>query len=261
LPSSKKYPPASVFIKEAERIVKEAKERGLVLRIMGAIAIHIHCPKFAGLHRKLERLGERMFPDIDFMSIRESRKKLPEFFEGLGYTCNKAVMAIFGLKRHIYYGSEIPMIDVFFEKLSMCHEIDFRDRIKVDYPTVSLADLLLGKMQIVKINLKDIKDTVVLLREHGVGESDDETVNSKYIAKLLSKDWGFYYTMTTNLRETKERLPTLKALNKEDISDVRTKIDELLEAIERQPKSIGWRMRAKIGTKKKWYEEVEEVVR
>ena len=261
MPGSKKYPSPSVFIKEAERIVKEAKERGLVLRIMGAIAIHIHCPKFAGLHRKLERLGERMFPDIDFMSIRESRKKLPEFFEELGYTCDKAVMAIFGLKRHIYYGSEIPMIDVFFDKLSMCHEIDFRNRIKIDYPTVSLAGLLLGKTQIVQINLKDVKDTVVLLREHGVGESDDETVNSKYIAKLLSKDWGFYYTVTTNLKQIKEGLPTLKALNKEDISDVRTKIDELLEAIEREPKSMGWRMRAKIGTKKKWYEEVEEVVR
>ncbi|NIU82579.1 MAG: hypothetical protein GWN31_03860, partial [Candidatus Thorarchaeota archaeon] len=68
------------MIKEAERIVKEAKERGLVLRIMGAIAIHIHCPKYADLHRRLERLREKMFPDIDFMSIKESRKKLPEFF-------------------------------------------------------------------------------------------------------------------------------------------------------------------------------------
>jgi len=250
-----------VFIKEAERIVREAQERGLVLRIIGAIAIHMHCPKFAGLHHKLERLGGRMFPDIDFMSIKESRKKLPEFFEEMGYTCDKAVMAIFGLKRHIYYGSEIPMIDVFFDKLSMCHEIDLRDRIMVDYPTISLADLLLGKMQIVKINLKDIKDTVVLLREHGVGESDNETVNSKYIAKLLSKDWGFYYTMTTNLREIKERLPTLKPLNKEDISNIETKIDKLLETVEKEPKSMAWRMRAKIGTKKKWYEEVEEVVR
>lgn len=260
MPSSKKHP-SLVFVKEAERIVGEAEERGLVLRIMGALAIHMHCPKFAGLHRKLERLGEKMFPDIDFMSIKESRKKLPEFFEGLGYTCDKAVMAIFGLNRHIYYGSKIPTIDVFFDKLRMCHEIDFRDRIKIDCPTVSLADLLLGKMQIVKINLKDVKDTVVLLREHEVGEGDEETVNSKYIAKLLSKDWGFYYTVTTNLKEIKERFPTFKVLDKQDISDVETKIDQLLEAIEREPKSMGWKMRAKIGTKKKWYEEVEEVVR
>lgn len=259
--SSKKHPSPSVFIKEAERIVKEAEKNGVVLRIMGAIAIHIHCPKFADLHLKLERLGERVFPDIDFMSIRESRKKISTFLEERGYTIDKAVMAIFGSRRHIYYGNEIPVIDVFFDKLIMCHEIDFRDRIKVDYPTIPLADLLLQKMQIVKINLKDVKDTAILLREHDVGESDEEIINSRYIAKLLSKDWGFYYTVTTNLKETKDRVPTFEALREEDVLDIKTKIDKILDAIEREPKSMGWKMRAKVGTKKKWYTEVEEVTR
>ena len=261
MPSSEKHPPPSVFIKEAERIVKDSEKKGIVLRIMGAIAIHIHCPKFAGLHLKLERLGETVFPDIDFMSIRESRKKVSEFFEERGYTIDKAVMAIFGSKRQIYYGNEIPMIDVFFDKLRMCHEIDFRDRIKVDYPTIPLADLLLQKMQIVKINLKDVKDTAILLREHDVGESEEEIVNSRYIAKLLSKDWGFYYTVTTNLKETKDRLPTFEALREEDVLDIKTKIDKILDAIEREPKPMRWKMRAKVGTKKKWYTEVEEVAR
>ena len=261
MPSSEKYPPPSVFIKEAERIVKEAEEEGILLRIMGALAIRIHCPKFADLHHKLKRLGERVFTDIDFMSIRESRKKVPGFLEERGYTCDKAVMAIFGSKRHVYYGTEVPMIDVFFDKLEMCHTINFRGRLELDYPTISLADLLLEKMQIVKINPKDVKDTVVLLREHGVGENDDETVNYRYIAKLLSKDWGFYYTVTTNLKGVRDRLPTLGVLSEEDILDVGIKIDKILEAIEREPKSLGWRMRARIGTKKKWYQEVEEVAR
>ena len=259
--SSEKYSPPSFFIKEAEGIVKEAEKKGIVLRIMGAVAIHMHCPKFADLHLKLERLGETVFPDIDFMSIRESRKKVPAFFKERGYTIDKAVMAIFGSKRHIYYGNEIPMIDVLFDKLRMCHEIDFRDRIKVDYPTIPLADLLLQKMQIIKINLKDIKDTAILLREHDVGESDEEVVNSGYIARLLSKDWGFYYTVTTNLKETKDRLPTFEALKEEDVLDVKTKIDKILDAIEGEPKSMGWKMRAKVGTRKKWYTEVEEVAR
>ena len=261
MPSSEKYPPPSVFIKEAKRIVEEAEEAGILLRIMGAIAIHVHSSKFADLHHKLERLGEMMFSDIDFMSIRESRKRVPSFFQERGYIPDKAVMAIFGQKRHIYYGTEIPMIDVFFDKLEMCHTIDFRGRLELDSPTISLADLLLEKMQIVKINPKDVKDTIVLLREHDTGEDNDETVNCRHIAKLLSKDWGFYYTVTTNLKEIKERLPTLEALSEEDILDVGSKIDKILEAIEREPKSLGWKMRAKIGTKKKWYQEVEEVAR
>ena len=43
--------------------------------------------------------------------------------------------------------------------------------------------------------------------------------------------------------------------------DIKTKIDKILDAIEREPKSMGWKMRAKVGTKKKWYTEVEEVTR
>ncbi len=254
--------PPSVFISEAKRLVEEAEAEELLLRIMGALAIRMHSPEFADLHSKLRRLEETEFPDIDFISIRECRKRLPAFFEARGYTYDKALMVIYGSKRHIYYGTEIPVVDVFFDELDMCHVIDLRDRVKVDSPTVSLADLLLGKMQIVKINLKDIKDVIVLLRAHDVGEGDDETINCRYIARLLSEDWGFYYTVTTNLKRVRDDfLQTFKVLNQEDSADVKGKINEILEAIEREDKSWKWKMRAKVGIRKKWYQEVEEVIR
>ena len=31
--------------------------------------------------------------------------------------------------------------------------------------------------------------------------------------------------------------------------------------IEKEPKSLGWKLRAKVGTKKQWYNDVEEVER
>ncbi len=259
---SPKNPPPSVFEREAKRLVEEAEVERMLLRVMGALAIRMHSPEFADLHRGLKRLGESEFPDIDLMSIRECRKRLPGFFQARGYTYDKALMAIYGSKRHIYYGTEIPVVDVFFDQLAMCHVIDLRGRIRIDFPTVSLADLLLGKMQIVKLNLKDVKDTVVLLRAHDVGGSDDETINCRYIAELLSQDWGFYHTVTTNLKRIRDDfLSTLEVLDQEDIADVRGKVNEILEAIEREDKSLKWRMRAKIGTRKKWYQEVEEVIR
>jgi len=79
----------------------------------------------------------------------------------------------------------------------------FLKRLEIDYPTISLADLLLEKMQIVKLNEKDILDTIVMLREHDVGEGDKETINSDRVSGLLSDDWGFYYTVTTNLGKIK----------------------------------------------------------
>jgi len=155
----------------------------------------------------------------------------------------------------------IDGLDVFFDRLEMCHTIDFMDQLEVDYPTISLANLLLEKMQIVQLNEKDAIDTVVLLREHDVGKVDDQTINLEYISRLLSKDWGFYYTVTTNLKRIRDEFLPSYDLSGEDKTDVEHKIDTLLERVEKKPKSLRWKMRARIGAKKKWYRDVEELYR
>jgi hypothetical protein len=105
---------------------------------------------------------------------------------------------------------------------------------------------------------KDLKDCLVLIRSHDVGETDEETINAKYIAKLLSNDWGFYYTATTNLKKVKDSLGNYPALTKDDKEPVKKRIDKLIDYIEKEPKSVRWKFRAKIGTRTKWYNEVEE---
>ena len=129
----------------------------------------------------------------------------------------------------------------------------------MDSPTITLADFLLEKMQIVQLNDKDKIDTVVLLREHEIGDVDKETINAQYISKLLAKDWGFYYTVTTNLGKIKEYAQS--SMTEEDSRDVAAKADQLVQRIENEPKTTGWKMRARVGPKKKWYKDVEEVVR
>ena len=113
-------------------------------------------------------------------------------------------------------------------------------------------------MQIVQINEKDIKDAIVVLREHEIGTSDKETINSDYISDLLSKDWGFWYTVTTNLGKLRAFLPEYERLSLEDRSDISTKIEKLSDATEKREKSFGWKMRARTGTKQRWYREVDE---
>lgn len=130
---------------------------------------------------------------------------------------------------------------------------------ELDFPTITPSDLLLEKMQIVQITEKDLKDTMILLREHEIKEHENDVINTKYIAKLLSNDWEFYYTVTTNLKKTKEFLNFFDALTDEDKNIISEKIDKLLDYIEREPKSLKWKARAKIGTRKKWYREVETI--
>jgi hypothetical protein len=63
------------------------------------------------------------------------------------------------------------------------------------------------------------------------------------------------------LKKTREFLADYKALKDTDQKDIETKIAEILKALEDEPKSVQWKLRSKIGTSKKWYTEVEELIR
>lgn len=255
------YPLPDAFINEALKLVEDAEKEGITLRIMGAIAIYLHSRGYEEIWRRLDRLSGKQFTDIDLMCCESTRSKVLKFFEDRGYSYNKTQATIYGDKRLIFMGNAIPLVDVFFNRLEMCHTINFKGRLTADYPTIPLAELLLEKLQIVKINEKDIKDAIVLLRAHDLGQNDEDIINVGYIADILSNDWGFYYTVTTNLKKIKNLLPKYNVLTDKDIHNVSNKIDNIIDIIEKTPKSIGWKMRAKIGASKKWYREVEETIR
>jgi hypothetical protein len=125
-----------------------------------------------------------------------------------------------------------------------------------------LAELLLGKTQIVFMNYKDIADTIMLLLAHEVGYSDEpETINIKHIGEQYfckgGYAWGFYHTVITNLSNIKNVLPEFKELSEDQRNVIVAKIDEILEYFENIPKNRAWRARAKIGASKKWYRPVE----
>jgi len=48
-------------------------------------------------------------------------------------------------------------IDIFLDKFRMDHTLDFRKRLKLDNLTIPVTDLLLTKLQIVRIAEKDLK--------------------------------------------------------------------------------------------------------
>ncbi|MCL6451208.1 MAG: hypothetical protein K6T75_07955 [Acetobacteraceae bacterium] len=246
------------FVDEALSIVRRGEEEGILLRLLGATAVKLHCPKFGRLYEGMARA----LTDIDFVTYSKFNASMVKFFTSLGYQANERLIWLYGRQRHIYWCQEKGwQADIFFDELQMCHTVDFRGRLELDSPTITLADLVLEKMQIVKINVKDIKDVIILLREHEVGMSETETVNAAHIARVLSGDWGFYYTVTTNLNKTRDFLKEFEALTPEDREDVAQKIDRLLAAIEEAPKSLKWKLRARVGPRQKWYREVEEVSR
>ena len=254
--------PSEVFLTEARTIVERGAEEGLLLRVMGGVGIRLHTLECEELGLRLVRLGtgDVEFTDLDFVSYKEFRKRMPDFFAGMGYQKRRATLSSAASERHIYFHQHgWFFVDVFFDQLRVAnHRLDFRGRLELDPLTLSPTDLLLEKLQIVHFSEKDFKDSLSLLYAHELAEQNKEdAINCAYIANLLAKDWGFWYTLTTNLKGIRDLLPRMEALSADEAQVVEERIDALLSRIEAEPKSMGWKARSRIGTKKRWYEPVE----
>lgn len=254
--------PSTVFLDEARRIVEEAQTKDLTLRVMGGVGIRLHCLDYQDFANRMRRLGEgeQEFTDLDFMSYKGQRNRMKDLFDSIGYVKRRATLSTAASERQIYFHSKgWFFVDVFFDKLLVAnHPLDFRNRLELDFPTIPLTDLLMEKLQIVNFSEKDLKDTLILLRAHRLEQREEsDVIDIRRIGQLLSKDWGFYYTLTNNLKGVKAFLPRLRGLTEEEMQELRSKIDLLLEHVEREPKSMGWKMRAKVGARKMWYQPVE----
>jgi hypothetical protein len=190
----------------------------------------------------------------------------------MGYAKRRATLSSAASERQIYYHPKGWFyVDVFFDKLLVAnHPINFAGRLELDYPTATVTDMLLEKLQMWEaFSVKDLKDSLLLLKTHAIEEKGQkESIDASYVAKLLSEDWGFWYTATTNLEKIKKFISEIEKLGvevgidpsrleKEDLKEITGRIETLLERIEREPKSFRWKMRSKIGTKQRWYNPVE----
>ena len=144
-------------------------------------------------------------------------------------------------------------VDIFLDYFDMCHKIDLKDRLTLEPLTLTMADLLATKLQIFKTNEKDFKDIIAILLDHEVTESDEpDAINGKRLAELCSHDWGIYKTFTIVLDKTAIMLEKfdLPPKDKEVVNGRMTRISDL---IEKEPKSMNWKMRARVGEKVRWY--------
>src|SRR3972149_8857052 len=273
--------PTEIFMRESKTIVDTAQNEGLTLRIIGGLGIALHCQQFIEFARKLGRTGTGVikgqeYSDLDFIAYRKQRDKVKELFGKLGYVKRRATLSSAASERQIYYHPKGWFyVDVFFDKLLVAnHPINFVGRLEIDYPTAAVTDILLEKLQMWEaFSVKDLKDCLLLLKTHTVEEKvQKESIDAWYIAKLLSEDWGFWYTATANLKRIKKFVSEIeklgaqvgidpKNLKNEELGEVTGKVEKLLGRIENEPKSFKWKMRAKVGTKQRWYNPVERPTR
>jgi hypothetical protein len=237
-------------------LIDAAHQNSMLLRAIGGLAIRVRSGDF-------QKFFTREYRDLDFVVAENERKRLEPFFHEMGYEANRQFNLLNGSKRQIYHDPNSERhVDIFVGNFEMCHKLPMNGRLDIDPVTVPLAELLLSKAQIVQLNRKDALDIAALLLYNETGRTDDGRINLDYIAKLCGQDWGLYKTASISLKRVEEvvRDETLN-LAESERGLILKRASEILQTFETMPKSMAWQMRDKVGTRVRWYEEVEEVAR
>ena len=225
------------LVAEGVALVEAAAADGLVLRLLGGAAIVLHSA--AAPHRELG--------DLDAAVRQSDARALTGTLAAAGYRPEPRFNALHGNRRLIFHGPQ-GKLDVFVGVFEMCHRIDLEPRLDLDSPTLTVSDLLLTKLQVVELNAKDADDAALLLRNHDVGRGDGHHVDLDYLQRLVADDWGLWRTLTGTLRRLEELQP-----------DVADKAHALRAALDEVPKTRRFRLREKVGERKRWYELPDEV--
>lgn len=237
-------------MQEGERVAAAAVDAGIRLKLTGGVAVALRCPS-----ARVEPLS-RPYADVDMVGPSDEGARIAGLLIDLGYEPDEAFNALHGATRLFFWDRHNErQLDVFLDRVEMCHKIDLRRRLDGDELTIPLADVLLMKLQIVETNPKDYLDVIALLTDH-VFSTDDTGLNLPYLAGLTGADWGLWRTVTMVAQRTAKTAASLPGFDGGDRVDAQ--VDTFTRALDEHPKTRGWRLRARVGERKRWYELPEE---
>ena len=244
-------------VAEAQRVVEHATAAGLQLRTTGGVAVAMRSPT-AGRPPLL-----RTYNDVDFVGLSTQAHDIGELFAKLGYQPEKEFNLLHGQRRLFFRDAEGRWeADVFVDRIEGCHVLELQDRLSVPGLTLAPADLLLSKLQVVETNPKDFQDMLGLLADHAVTD-DDVGINRARVVEVCASDWGWWRTVTM-VSQAAADVATRFA--QEGDADTRahleragTRLAALLADVDAAPKSRRWKLRARVGDRKRWYELPEDI--
>lgn len=245
--------PVELLRRHGRQIVAAGTGDGVIVRLTGGIAVRERCPDLGG-----SDLLDRPYHDIDVVARLDQARRLDALLGALGLEPDRSVNALFGTVRRIYEHPDGWHVDVFMDRLDFCHRIELKGRLELHPVTLAPVDLLLGKLQIVERNRKDLIDVALLLMGFDFATGDPAGIELDRILGLTSDDWGLHTTVTDFLEAFRSALPGL-GFDRVAMGRADGRAAALQVAIAASPKSMRWRARDRIGRRVRWYKTVEEV--
>jgi hypothetical protein len=245
--------PAVDPLVEALVLIESGRAGGVPLRLVGGLAVRVLCPDFPPRARK----GQ----DLDLASVSRTRPRLTQLLVEQGYEADKRFNALYGHKQLYFRSPQGRTVDVLVDQVAMCHDLAFKDRIERMPLTLDVTDLLLTKLQIVELNQKDAQDAVYLLAAYPVREGDEPgTIGLQRVREIVSDDWGWWRTVTHNLTRIEQLAGDAGAaiVPAAATRDVIAQLRLVASAAETVPKSLRWKVRARVGERKRWYRVPQE---
>jgi len=240
---------------EARGLIEDASAQGLIVRLMGGVGIRLL------LGERLAPALDRPYRDIDVITRKKDARGLETLLPARGWEAAVAFNALNGNRRLLFHDpASEAQIDVFVESFEMCHKLPLSDVLDRPGPSLPATELLMSKLQIVELNEKDRNDCYALLLGCDVREGDPSAIEPRRLASLTGADWGLHHTFELNIGRLREGYMA-SPLADGDVGRVAAAVDAIAEAMESAEKTRGWRMRARIGERKRWYEDPEEVDR
>ncbi|MGE5228744.1 MAG: Fic family protein [Deltaproteobacteria bacterium] len=263
---------ADRLMAEAMDTIDAARAKGVQLRLTGGLAVRRYCTDLDFMDRE--------YSDIDFVGRSDQKKAIHEVFESLDYTENRYVTqstdsgqlqyikneALDGMKaeaaaageRSSYEPPLVDHIDIFLDVMRMDHDIDVSERLEIDDYAISPADAFIAKMQIGKINQKDVHDVIALVKDVSLRDVDDDaSLDLLHIAQVCSDDWGLYQDITTNLDIALAMVDDY-GLTEAEQDRVYARLAAIKESVENASKTLRWRLRATVGERVAWRREIED---
>lgn len=245
----------SSLLCEAQRLLSHAEQRQLPLRLLGGMGVRLL------LGERMDARFQREIGDLDFITTRRASRDVERLIERQGWAPQSRFNTLHGHRRLLFHDPGADRkLDVFVESFQMCHSLPLAQRIEVQPQTLPGAELAMTKLQIVSMTEKDLGDLYALFDALEVAERDEDAINAAHIAQLTGADWGLHHTFELNLGRLLQGVES-SGFDAQRAERVSGRIQTLQQALRDAPKTRAWRLRSRIGERKRWYEEPEEAER
>lgn len=174
------------------------------VRLFGSAAVALRCPRYRYLWDVVSRVD---IADIDLVTTSSYRSEIRRILTGHNLVEDLGSVLYDALFRRLLFNwpATTYTVEVFFDPLDLHHKIELGELLTSEPDTITLADLLLTKLQFEDLRKRaaQLLDLCIILAEHDVVRRGGPGISANRIGSLTGQNWGLWHTVKRGLDATR----------------------------------------------------------